>query len=204
MIDQARYSGDEIHILSLDASKAFPSVNRHQAYALLEQHGYPMQLAAVTEALYRDGWATMRYGGNIIGLHDWRGARRAEERHPSRLPVIGAMLQHIAHVALRATRAGLWNPVRHLLRGRCEHVSTQLQAMITFDILVFTSMVPSPSTGPMSQLRTRLSLREALSDLVSSSPFWVWFSVQLRRAGLRRRRSSVPTGRELPFLGPYL
>ena len=72
LMDQAVQNGEQLYVISLDASRAFPSVQRDQANALLKMHGFPPQLCAVTESLYELGVTTMRYAGHVVADRGFR------------------------------------------------------------------------------------------------------------------------------------
>ena len=65
-LDRARKCGDSCYVASLDASKAFPSINRKQAASLLAHTGYPLDLIQAVESHYQQGETHMRYSGSII------------------------------------------------------------------------------------------------------------------------------------------
>ena len=76
-------TGDYMAVLSLDATKAFPSANRGVMWRILIHHGFPQSLAHVVESLYRKGWVRHRYRGRFVhherfqlktGVHQGCGA----------------------------------------------------------------------------------------------------------------------------------
>ena len=66
MLDEAKAGGVEKYVISMDASKAFPSINRRQAALLLREAGYPPQIIQIVESLYSEGQIRMRYAGSIV------------------------------------------------------------------------------------------------------------------------------------------
>ena len=81
-IDNALWHASELHILSLDASKAFLSISRAQVRALLLGRGFPPQLAATVESLYEQGDVRMRYAGAVVSETPFRLQRGIHQGCP--------------------------------------------------------------------------------------------------------------------------
>ena len=60
LMDDAILQNSELHVISMDASKAFPSVSRLQVKALLAREGYPPYLFDTVESLYQQGGVYLR------------------------------------------------------------------------------------------------------------------------------------------------
>ena len=70
-------------VVSLDATKAFPSANRSVMWRVLKHHGFPVALSNMVESLHKRGWVKHRYGGRLVlqesfqlhtGVHQGCGA----------------------------------------------------------------------------------------------------------------------------------
>ena len=66
LMDDAALQNTELHVISMDASKAFPSVSRKQVKALLVREGYPSYLFDTVESLYQQGGVHFRYQGSEV------------------------------------------------------------------------------------------------------------------------------------------
>ena len=64
--------GDFVAVLSLDASKAFPTTNRRLMWHILEHHGFPRTLRNTVESLYVRGEVRHRFAGKIVGPPPFR------------------------------------------------------------------------------------------------------------------------------------
>ena len=67
-IRQNREKGsfEELHILSLDASKAFPSVDRRQLWSVLQAAGLPVWLSQLIEGAYEQATTRFRVEGKYV------------------------------------------------------------------------------------------------------------------------------------------
>ena len=63
-------ASDQLHVLALDATKAFPSVSRRQIWAILRRAGLPHTLIEVIEDMYNRGRTRFRVGGRIAAEVD--------------------------------------------------------------------------------------------------------------------------------------
>ena len=65
-MDQAAFANEDLFILSLDTSKAFPSMGHSQVFSLLDSHGFPTELIQMMQQLHLQGAGRLRYGGQVV------------------------------------------------------------------------------------------------------------------------------------------
>ena len=63
---QIREDGDDVVIVSLDASKAFPSVSRLQLASILRHLGMKQSILSVVLSAYEQGWTRLRLRGRTV------------------------------------------------------------------------------------------------------------------------------------------
>ena len=68
-LDEAVANNQPALAVSLDASKAFPSIDRRQAAVLLSHAGFPVEIIRIVESLYDQGTVRMRYAGAVVPEH---------------------------------------------------------------------------------------------------------------------------------------
>ena len=66
LMDKAVFDHREFHIVSMDASKACPSVSRAQVKSLLVAEGSPEHLFDTVESVYEQGGLRVRYRGSEV------------------------------------------------------------------------------------------------------------------------------------------
>ena len=113
MIDESLQNHTEIHVLALDATKAFPSVNRKQVARLLQESGYPAALIDLTEHLYREGKASMRYGGQAVSETPFHVTRGIHQGCPLSVLAFNILLTGLCEKLEHKGRTSL----RHILCG---------------------------------------------------------------------------------------
>ena len=72
LMDDAKLRGEELHVISMDASKAFPSVSRKQVRSLLLAEGYPSELFDTVESMYQQGGVRLRYQGSEVSEDEFK------------------------------------------------------------------------------------------------------------------------------------
>ena len=81
-VDKAEFDNDDMFILSLDTSKAFPSVGHSQVFLLLQSYGFPLELIRMMQQLYRRGAGRLRYGGQVVHHQEMKPCRGIHQGCP--------------------------------------------------------------------------------------------------------------------------
>ena len=105
-----------LHVISLDASKAFPSSSRARMWSVLQNEGLPQKLTNLFEWAYVNGDAVIRLCGRFAGSKHF-ALKRGDI---SGLPFFGYVFSWLAVTSVAACGQGVRGGADAGLCGRCE------------------------------------------------------------------------------------
>ena len=135
MLDRSLRNGDSCFVASLDASKAFPSINRKQAASLLAHTGYPEALIRTVESHYEQGDTHMRHSGSIIDDKAFRVKSGVHQGCPLSVLCFNIILAPLCHMMESEMGIGFGivfaDDITFIADSK-EHLESSLQKIIDF------------------------------------------------------------------------